>query len=127
MFLTAYTHYLGNAVLIFAISIVIGLLIDKQFRKLSCEHPQWSPLCLGTAQFVVIITVAFLVHYVVDSDTVSHELQIAYPSILISSFLVNVQQTMINNFERVMGIRGPEWCADSTRRVRTGPSNKIGQ
>lgn len=103
LYTTRYTDYLTRTLEIFLVTFVIGSAIDHVFRYLTDtygQHSQFIKTILALVQLFVIINIAYIWH-ITTSRNISYEYQIAHPSILMSSLMLNLQDTMFSNFGQV--------------------------
>ena len=91
--------YMSDALRIFFMSLLAGLLINRMFEIRSRGvTDRKEKLVLGISQFLVVIVTAYAWHHL-TSDVNGRDLQLFHPSILMSSFLFNLQDTMIQNIK----------------------------
>lgn len=96
---SSFVQYMSDAIRIFFLTLTIGLFIDRLFQIRSQGVTDTKKrFLLGLEQFFVIISVAFVWNWF-SSHKMSIDFQVSSSAILMSSFLFNLQETMVKNFK----------------------------
>lgn len=96
----SYITYTSKSIIIFTLCFILGVIIDEQFRKLQSKYSKSNKLIMGILQLLTIISVMFILNELEFYDIF---LEYYYPRTLMSTFLFNLQVTMINNFKLSLG------------------------
>lgn len=91
-----YLNYLLSALRIFILTFLLGKGIDKIFEKINKKYSEFNKNLIGLIQLFFIINIAYYLH-IFTSENFSNEFQISHPSILFSSFIINLQTNMFRN------------------------------
>lgn len=76
--------------------IIIGYTIENIFQKISEKYSHIDKRVLAFMQFLTAVSTAYYLH-VNTSNAFSKDFQIGNPSVLFSSFIINLQKTMFTN------------------------------
>jgi len=91
-----YKEYIFNAIKIFLLTFILGRTVNKLFEVITEKYKNFNKKLMGLIQLIIIIHIAYILH-IVTSQEFSEEFQISHPSILFSSFMINLQTTMFRN------------------------------
>lgn len=92
-----YPTYLLQGLKIFILVFILGNIIDQIFAYVQKKYNIPKSKVYGLLQLVTIITIAYIIH-ANSNNKISHEFQIYNPTVLFSSLMLNIQNTMFYNF-----------------------------
>lgn len=92
-----YTSYLIGGIKIFILVFILGKGIDETFDTIQKKYKISRSNLYGLLQLFTVITIAYIIHKLSPNKT-SVEFQIYNPTVLFSSLILNIQNTMFYNF-----------------------------
>lgn len=93
-----YISYLSEGLKIFILVFLLGKGIDELFDTVQKKYEIKHSKLYGLLQLFTIITIAYFIHFFTSRKT-SIEFQIYNPTVLFSSLMLNIQNTMFQNLD----------------------------